>query len=132
MFNGEYVTPVPEGYFAHLERIRGESKKMKVIESARQAVSKGTATGEEVAVALRGAQVRDDGEVVAANGADEEMVNGYSYENSEVGEDERNATTGRVKRRRTGDMGEYEQRGRERMSVQDISIHNQTDYQMDD
>jgi len=38
VFCGKYVTPVSDGYFEHLERVRGETKKMKVLESAKNAV----------------------------------------------------------------------------------------------
>ena len=34
---------MPEGYFVHLEKIRGESKKMKVITIAQEAVANGSA-----------------------------------------------------------------------------------------
>ena len=67
VFNGEYVTPIPEGYFAHLERIRGESKKMKVIESAREAVAKGSADPQDVQIATNGAEVTNDGMVVPSS-----------------------------------------------------------------
>ena len=43
VFNGEYDTAVPEGYFEHLENVRGQTKKIKVMENARQAVVKGSA-----------------------------------------------------------------------------------------
>ena len=66
VFNGQYVTPVPMGYFEHLERIRGETKKMKVMESAREAVANGSAGTEEIQMATNGVEVNDDGQVVAA------------------------------------------------------------------
>ena len=56
--NGQYVTPVPDGYFVHLERVRGENKKMKMIENARGAVANGSADPEEIRMATNGAEVR--------------------------------------------------------------------------
>ena len=38
VFSGCYVTRVPEGYFEHLERVRGRNKKPKVLEAARRAI----------------------------------------------------------------------------------------------
>lgn len=69
VFNGQYVTPVPDGYFAHLERIRGENKKMKVIENARRAVADGSADDEEFQIALNGAEITIDGKIVPSSPA---------------------------------------------------------------
>lgn len=72
VFNGKYVTPVPDGYFIHLEKIRGETKKMKVMESAREAVANGSAGKLELDITTRGVQVNGDGKVIPAAAVDEE------------------------------------------------------------
>ncbi len=67
VFNGRYTTPVDEDYFRHLERVRGESKRMKVVESALQAVANGSASETDIQIATNGATVEDDGRVVPAS-----------------------------------------------------------------
>jgi amidophosphoribosyltransferase len=54
VFCGKYVTPVDDDYFEHLERIRGDSKKMKVIEAAKQAVVHGVADNKQIRMAAKG------------------------------------------------------------------------------
>ena len=78
VFNGQYVTPVPDGYFMHLEHIRGESKRMKVIKSAREAVAKGSAGLEEFQIAANGAEVTEDGTIIPSSSAfdDASTING--------------------------------------------------------
>ncbi|QIX00386.1 hypothetical protein AMS68_005903 [Peltaster fructicola] len=65
VFNGKYVTPVSAGYLAHLERVRAETKKLKVMESARAAVVNGVAGAEQVKMATHGVEVSESGEVIA-------------------------------------------------------------------
>lgn len=44
VFTGKYITPVADGYFEHLEKLRGENSKKKVKEAAIAAVVGGLAT----------------------------------------------------------------------------------------
>lgn len=86
VFCGKYVTPVADGYFEHLERVRGETKKMKVMEKAVQAVVHGTATNQEIRIAANGVDVDGRGEVVARDGgsdgqrtlSQQELVDNFS------------------------------------------------------
>ena len=75
VFCGKYVTPVGEEYFQHMEQMRGEAKKLKVLDGARQAVRFGVAGAEQVRMAANGVDVTEQGEVVAA-GADPTRPNG--------------------------------------------------------
>jgi amidophosphoribosyltransferase len=75
VFCGKYVTPVGDEYFKHMEQMRGEAKKMKVLDGARQAVRFGVAGAEQVRMAANGVDVTEQGEVVAA-GADPTRPNG--------------------------------------------------------
>ena len=63
VFCGSYVTPVEDDYFEHLDRIRGKSKKLKILESAREAVAGGFAGVKELQIAANGAHVTYNGEV---------------------------------------------------------------------
>lgn len=64
VFCGTYVTPVTDGYFAHLEKIRGETKKLKVLENAKDAILHGVAGAEELEIVTNGVSVASNGQVV--------------------------------------------------------------------
>lgn len=69
VFCGSYVTPIADGYFEHLEKVRGEGRKMKVMDKARKAVLGGVASDQDLQVAANGAAVDDSGNVVPAGTA---------------------------------------------------------------
>ncbi|KAG9773462.1 Amidophosphoribosyltransferase, partial [Aureobasidium melanogenum] len=71
VFCGKYITPVDEDYFVHLEQVRGQTRKMKVMDQARQAVAQGVAGEDQIRLATNGAIVNHDGKVVpAVNGVE--------------------------------------------------------------
>ena len=111
VFCGNYVTPVAEGYFQHLEEVRGEGRRMKVMESARKAVLGGVASQDDLQVAVNGVNVDKNGKVVpaAAGGfdskAEQQSANYLSHD--------------------PDDQAEKPPQVKERM---DISLHNLGDY----
>lgn len=114
VFCGSYVTPVQAGYFEHLERVRGETKKLKVMERAREAVANGSAGDEEIQIATNGVEVDEKGQVVPATRRDsvlERASNGHG--------------PGQANGKRKQDGDEESPPPRARM---DISLHNFNDF----
>ena len=114
VFCGTYITPVDGDYFEHLERIRGQTRKFKVIDEARRAVAQGTAGDQQIQFATNGAVVTDTGMVVPA-------VNGNTRKQSvqtDVMDSHRDSTT-------SLGMEEESPTVRDRM---DISLHNLGDF----
>nr|POE59244.1 amidophosphoribosyltransferase [Quercus suber] len=126
VFCGKYVTPVPDEYFTHLERVRGETKKTKVMEKARQAVLHGVASEDDVKMAANGAEVDPAGDVVPRDGA------GGSSDGDSARTPKRSLVneSARVNGHLTNVQDEHDaqsaKRARSRDS-QDIAIHNLND-----
>jgi amidophosphoribosyltransferase len=121
VFCGKYVTPVDDGYFDHIDRIRGERKQAKVLDNARAAVLHGTANPQQVRMAAKGVEVDPHGNVIPsgegelspewqpvnADGIQKVPTNDISNLNSGNGPENAPVTN---------------------VSSQDISLHNQNDY----
>ena len=114
VFCGRYVTPVDDSYFVHLEQVRGESRKLKVMESAREAVANGSANHEEIEMAKNGVNVNGDGKVVPASPFAKELISGNS----------RVSVNGHNPLRRG--LGE-EKLAPSPNAIQDVSLHNLND-----
>ena len=116
VFCGKYVTPVSNDYFEHLERIRGESRRLKVLENAREAVRQGTAGEKQVKMAANGVEVTAAGDVVARDEAEDDVA----------------PLPKRQKVQRPAEVngqadGFEDRRHSERLDSQDIALHNLND-----
>ena len=113
VFCGTYITPVDKGYFEHLEQVRGQTRKFKVVDEARRAVAQGVAGEEQIQLATNGAMVTATGMVVpAVNGARKQSIQTDTTDShrgsaTSLGLDEESPTV------------------RERM---DIALHNEADF----
>jgi amidophosphoribosyltransferase len=115
VFCGTYITPVDDEYFQHLERIRGQTRKMKVVDEARRAVAQGVAGQDQIDLATNGAVVTQTGKVVPATNGDSRKpsvdTNGAGWQDHQNSAHDQSPNV------------------RERM---DISIHNLGDFPRND
>ncbi|MCJ1352946.1 MAG: amidophosphoribosyltransferase [Icmadophila ericetorum] len=108
VFCGTYVTPVGEGYFERLEKLRGVAAKSKVFDGAKHALLRGQLEDPILKAAVRGVKVSPNGTVVPKQNG---TLNGNTR--SKVAEKQEEAE---------------EHTPQDRM---DISLHNFGDYAQD-
>jgi amidophosphoribosyltransferase len=114
VFCGDYITPVKDDYFAHLDALRGSRKKDKEIELARQAVVQGVADG-------------NDTKVVLAAAASTSTSKQARHEVQQLAE----AMNGVTVNTNVSDVSNGTAKGEETPSprrTQDISLHNLNDH----
>lgn len=108
VFCGKYVTPVTEGYFERLEKVRGRTKELKVLDAAKEALLHGVAGEEQIEIVKRGANL-DKGDIVALTSAN---VDGNTSQTAE----------------RLGNAAQSEPEPQQEVrDRQDISLHNYGD-----
>lgn len=105
VFSGSYITPVSSGYFEHLEAVRGEGRKVKAVDKAKEAVTNGCANMTDFQIAAHGVTMDTNGKIIPTIDNESAIGAGTQTSNSE---DQQNPKVS------------------DRM---DISIHNQADHE---
>ena len=105
VFCGKYVTPVDDDYFEHLEQVRGESRKAKVVESAREAVRQGNAGETDIRIAAKGVEVDRYGNVIPADNSPLEGLNGFGNGNGNSNGDVDMQTTPKKRKSESSEVG---------------------------
>lgn len=126
VFCGKYVTPVDDVYFEHLERVRGESKKLKAMERAREAVAHGVAREDEVRMAAKGVEVDKHGNVIPAHGEQEFLTRAQDVA-SGMTNGHRKTPAERVMDSASRERSSSDAERRVKNN-QDMSLHNMNDY----
>lgn len=124
VFCGNYITPVGDDYFQYLEKVRGEGRKLKVMESAREAVVNGFASRKDFQMAANGVRLNELGHVVPAANTEpsmEETINAASRLGPASAEEYSNELYANEESNNSNETPSV----RERM---DISLHNLADY----
>ncbi|KAK4569510.1 amidophosphoribosyltransferase [Recurvomyces mirabilis] len=120
VFCGKYVTPVSENYFTHLEQMRGEARKLKIMDKAREAVARGDADDVQFRMATNGVQVDETGDVIARDsGSDGEARIPKRQKVERMHDEQANGHSEKEK--------DAEKSARKPTPAQDVSLYNLND-----
>ncbi|KAI9846049.1 MAG: amidophosphoribosyltransferase [Thelocarpon superellum] len=122
VFCGRYVTPVDQDYFQRLDLLRGQGRRRKMLEEAREVVSNGSATLDEVSMSAKDAEIDSSRRPGAAGGEAHEDAEPHT--GKDVNAEQASVRNGNGHKRARSPDAE-EQPVRDRM---DISLHNFADY----
>ncbi|KAK2875100.1 hypothetical protein FQN49_001770, partial [Arthroderma sp. PD_2] len=117
VFNGTYTTPVSAAYFEHVEKVRGEGRKIKRVESARTAVLNGAVSQENLLLASSKVDLDENGKPLIT-----QTVRPVGVPNPDIANSSSHAQASNHSHHDSADATPHV---KDRM---DISIHNIGDY----